>query len=79
MKTVKYHKRCFGQIEPTFKENQELAAEVDRLRKKIEAAEKEKAELETSQCNTIIQLSQKEREKTGKLSYRVSSSTEKCC
>jgi regulator of replication initiation timing len=54
MKTVKYHKRCFGQIEPTFKENQELAIEVDRLRKKLEATEKEKAELETSQRNTII-------------------------
>jgi hypothetical protein len=54
MKTVKYHKRCFGQIEPTFKENQELAAEVDLLRKKLEATEKEKAELETSQHNTII-------------------------
>jgi regulator of replication initiation timing len=46
VKTVKYRKRCFDQIEPTFKENQELAAEVDRLRKKLEATEKEKTELE---------------------------------
>jgi hypothetical protein len=46
MKTVKYHKRCFDKIEPTFKENQELIAKVDRLRKKVEAAEKEKTELE---------------------------------
>jgi regulator of replication initiation timing len=46
VKTGKYRKRCFDQIEPTFKENQELAAEVDRLRKKLEATEKEKTELE---------------------------------
>jgi hypothetical protein len=29
VKTTKYRKRCFDQIEPTFKENQELTAEVD--------------------------------------------------
>jgi hypothetical protein len=51
---------------------------VDRLREKLEAAEK-KAELETSRCNAIIQLSQKKRERTGKLSSRNSPSTEKCC
>jgi regulator of replication initiation timing len=54
VKTTKYRKRCFDQIEPTFNENMELATEVDRLRKKLEAAEKEKAELETFQNNTII-------------------------
>jgi predicted nuclease with TOPRIM domain len=37
-------------------ENKELAAKVDRLREKLKAAEKEKAELETSQCNAVIQL-----------------------
>jgi regulator of replication initiation timing len=57
MKTAKYRKWCFDQIEPTFKENQELAAEVDRLRKKLETAKKEKTELEAFQYNTIIQLS----------------------
>jgi predicted nuclease with TOPRIM domain len=46
---AKYRKWCFDQIEPTFKENQELTGEVDRLREKLEAAEKEKAELEASQ------------------------------
>jgi regulator of replication initiation timing len=40
-----------------FKENQELAVEVDRLRKKLETAEKKKAELEASQRNTVTQLS----------------------
>jgi hypothetical protein len=79
VKTAKYHKRCFDQIEPTFNENKELAAEVDRLHKKLEAAEKEKAELETSRRNTVIYLNQKEHERTGKLSSRNSPSTEKCC
>jgi SMC interacting uncharacterized protein involved in chromosome segregation len=79
VKTVKYRKRCFDQIEPTFKENQELAAEVDQLRKKVETAEKEKTELEAFQYNAITQLSQKERERMGKLSSRASLSTEKCC
>jgi hypothetical protein len=46
MKMAKYHKRCFDQIEPMFKENQELAAEVDWLHKKLETTEKEKTELE---------------------------------
>jgi regulator of replication initiation timing len=54
VKTAKYRKRFFDQIEPMFNENKELAAEVDRLREKIEATEKEKAELETSRRNTVI-------------------------
>jgi hypothetical protein len=78
MKTAKYRKWCFDQIEPTFKENQELAAKVDRLRKKLETAEKEKTELEAFQYNAVTQLSQKECERMGKLSSRVSPSTEKC-
>jgi hypothetical protein len=53
VKMVKYHKRCFDQIEPTFNENKELAVEVDRPCKKLEAAEKEKIELEASRRNTI--------------------------
>jgi cell division septum initiation protein DivIVA len=76
--TAKYRKWCFDQIEPTFNENKELAAEVDRLREKLKAAEK-KAELETFENNAIIQLSQKERERMGKLSSHYSPSTEKCC
>jgi regulator of replication initiation timing len=46
VKTAKYRKRCFNQIEPTFKENQELTAEIGRLLEKLEAAEKEKTERE---------------------------------
>jgi regulator of replication initiation timing len=79
VKMAKYCKRCFNQIEPTFKENQELTAEVDRLRRKLETTEKEKAELEAIQHNTIIQLGQKECERTAKLSSHYSPSTEKCC
>jgi hypothetical protein len=79
MKMVKYRKRCFDQIEPTFNQNKELTAEVDRLREKLEATEKEKAELETSRRNAVIELSQKECERMGKLSNRNFPSTEKCC
>jgi len=38
MKTAKYHKRCFDQIEGIVAENKALSAEVDRLRS--EAGEK---------------------------------------
>jgi len=38
MKTVKYRKRCFDQIEGIVAENKALSAEVDRLRS--EAVEK---------------------------------------
>jgi predicted nuclease with TOPRIM domain len=79
MKTTKYYKRCFDQIETTFNENKELAAEMDWLHEKLEATEKEKAELETSRCNVVVQLGQKERERTGKLSSHNSPSTKKCC
>jgi regulator of replication initiation timing len=54
MKIVKYHKRCFDQIEPSFNENKELTAEVDQLREKLKAAEKEKADLETPRCNAVV-------------------------
>jgi regulator of replication initiation timing len=54
VKTAKYRKQCFDQIEPTFKENQELIVEVDRLRRKLETTEKEKAELEAIQHNAVI-------------------------
>jgi cell shape-determining protein MreC len=52
VKTAKYRKRCFDQIDPTFNENMELATEVDRLREKLKAIKKEKVELETFQNNT---------------------------
>ena len=38
MKTAKYRKRCFDQIEGITATNKELAAEVERLRRQLEAA-----------------------------------------
>ena len=35
MKTAKYQKRCFDQIEGVVAENKALAAEVDRLRSEV--------------------------------------------
>ena len=35
MKTAKYWKRCFDQIEGVMAENKALAAEVDRLRSEV--------------------------------------------
>jgi regulator of replication initiation timing len=35
MKTAKYRKRCFDQIEGVMAENKALAAEVDRLRSEV--------------------------------------------
>ena len=35
MKTAKYRKRCFDQIEGVVAENKALAAEVDRLRSEV--------------------------------------------
>ena len=35
MKTAKYRKRCFNQIESVMAENKALAAEVDRLRAEV--------------------------------------------
>jgi hypothetical protein len=41
MKTAKYHKRCFDQIQGIAEDNQELTAEVDRLHKQLEMAKKD--------------------------------------
>ena len=39
MKTVKYRKRCFDQIEGIIANNKELAAEVECLHRQLEAAD----------------------------------------
>jgi regulator of replication initiation timing len=67
VKTAKYRKRFFDQIQGIFEDNKELTAEVDRLRKWLETAEKEQAELESQRLNTVRQLGQKERERAGNL------------
>jgi len=43
MKTVKYHKRCFDQIEGVVTKKKALTAEVDRLQLVAEREAKEKA------------------------------------
>jgi len=42
MKTMKYRKWCFNQIEGIVAENKSLIAEVDRLRSEPERTKKEK-------------------------------------
>jgi hypothetical protein len=68
VKTAKYHKRCFDQIQGISKDNKELTAEVDLLRKLLETAEKDRAEAESQRLNVVLQLGQKERERIGNLS-----------
>ena len=64
MKTTKYQKRCFDQIEEITATNKELAAEVERLRRQLEAADQERTEREAQNQNLVGQLNNKEREKT---------------
>ena len=68
MKTAGYRKKCFDQIEGIIASNRELAAEVERLRHQLEAADQEKTEQEAQNQNLVVQLSNKEQEKTSKLS-----------
>ena len=46
MKTAKYRKRCFDQIEGITANNKELAAEVEHLCRQLETTDQERAELE---------------------------------
>ena len=68
MKTAKYRKRCFNQIEGITATNKELAAEVERLRRQLEAADQERTDRETQNQNLVGQLNNKELEKTSKVS-----------
>jgi hypothetical protein len=47
VKTTKYHKRCFDQIQGISEDNKELTADVDQLRKLLEMAEKDWTETES--------------------------------
>ena len=66
MKTTRYHKKCFDQIEGIAASNKELTAEVERLRQRLEDANHEKTVQESQNQNLVIQLSNKERERTSK-------------
>ena len=46
MKTARYHKKCFDQIEGITASNKELTAEVERLRHQLEATDQERTERE---------------------------------
>ena len=66
MKTARYRKKCFDQIEGIAASNKELTVEVERLRQRLEAANHEKTLQESQNQNLVIQLSNKERERTSK-------------
>ena len=68
MKTAKYRKRCFDQIEGITTNNRELAVEVECLHRQLETADQERTEQEAQNQNLVVQLSNKEQEKTSKLS-----------
>ena len=63
MKTARYQKRCFDQIEGITANNRELAAEVERLHRQLEAADQESTEQDAKNQNMVVQLSNKEQEK----------------
>ena len=66
MKTARYHKKCFDQIEGVVANNKELTAEVDHLRQRLEAVDHEKTVQDSQNQNLVIQLSKKERERASK-------------
>ena len=66
MKTAKYHKRCFDEIEGIVAENKALTSEVDRLRLEAEKEAKEKAALEERMLDLTRRLADKDRERKSK-------------
>jgi len=54
MKTARYHKKCFNQIEGITASNKELVAEVERLRHQLEAANHERTEQEVQNRNLVV-------------------------
>jgi len=69
MKTAKYRKRCFDQIEGVVADNKALTAEVDRLRLEAEREATEKAAQEERLLDLTRQLVDKDHEKRGRSSY----------
>ena len=68
MKTARYRKRCFDQIEGITTTNKELTAEVERLRRQLEAADQERTDREAQNQNLVGQLNNKERKRISKFS-----------
>jgi len=63
MKTTKYRKRCFEQIEGVVAENKALTTEVGRLRLEVEREAAEKAAQEERLLDLTRRLAVKDREK----------------
>jgi regulator of replication initiation timing len=68
VKTGKYRKRCFDQIQGISEDNKALTAKVDRLRKQLETAKRDQMELESQRLNAVLQLGKKVQERVGNLS-----------
>ena len=54
MKTARYRKKCFDQIEGIAANNKELTAEVDCLRQRLEAANYEKTVQESENQKLVV-------------------------
>ena len=65
MKTAKYRKRCFDQIEGIVAENKTLAAEVDRLRSEVGEKVVEMSAQEERRLDLTRRLADQYRQRTG--------------
>ena len=54
MKTARYRKKCFDQIEGITASNKELTVEVEHLRHQLEAANHQKTEQESQNQNLVV-------------------------
>jgi len=66
MKTVKYRKRCFDQIEGIVVENKALSVEVDHLRSEAEEKTAEMGAQEERLLDLNQRLADKDRERRGR-------------
>ena len=65
MKTAKYRKRCFDQIEGVVAENKALAAEVDRLRSEVGEKVAEMSAQEERRLDLTRRLADQYRQREG--------------
>ena len=65
MKTAKYRKRCFDQIEGIVAENKALSAEVDRLRSEVGEKVAEMNAQEEHRLELIRRLADQYRQRSG--------------
>jgi len=65
MKTAKYRKRCFDQIEGIVAENKALSAEVDRLRSEVGEKVVEMSAQEERRLDLTRRLADQYRQRTG--------------